>query len=120
MRKSWLPGQIHIFQNHLQRDLKKGVDLDELRANMEHLGEGEPTSWTEAELGQVAMIWLKCLFILDARSTSGIGLYHGSRRSVGNIAQKINITVIEAMEFFREVLIDIVREIYRDPIGDEE
>ena len=120
MRKCWLPGHIHIFQAHLERELEKVIDVAELRIDIEQFREGAPSRWVKAQWGRIAMIWLTCMYIPEDQYKAGITLYRHSRRSVGNIAVKIGITTAEAMELFREVLIDQVRKTYRDPSGDEE
>ncbi len=120
MRKFWLPGHIHIFQHHLERELEKQVDIDELRQDIEQFRGEEKSRWTKSQWGQIAMIWLTWMYIPEDQYKAGITLYRHSRRSVGNIAAKIGITTAEAMELFREVLIDQVRETYRDPASDEE
>ena len=120
MRECWLPGHIHIFHTHLERELGKRISVDELRSDIEQFVEGKGSRWVKAQWGQIAMIWLNWMYIPEKQYGAGIGLYRYSRRSVGNIAVKIGITTAEAMEFFREVLIDQVREIYRDPVSDEE
>jgi hypothetical protein len=98
-----------LSQNDRVIDLSRKLNAPKLtiaQAIFELRHNREP-QLTRDELETMALVWITTDFVPSME----IRLDYGLRRRVGSTAKSIGITTEEALEFLREVLIDVVREV---------
>ncbi len=111
MKKEFKEGTTYsLTQLWTGRIVPSPTDRDQLREDIERLRERREGPIT-LPLGKIAMMWFTKIYLLDEEP----GPNESGRRKVGDLAKQIGVTTAEAMELFREVYVDLVREAFRAP-----